>query len=103
VFWFLVAVALSIPRAHGSTRSEPQVTCGITTVAYRFAGTPGQAFDYDGETFRIPRDGSITLIAVKGLSSYRVSTHDLPLDVWPLDEFGMRTVPLPSDNERRTP
>ena len=98
---FAAAIFLSVASFRAPHQFEPQVTCGITTVSYRFVGTPGQRFSYDGETFRIPARGSIELIASKGVTTYRFSTRDLMLDVWPLDQFGTRTVPLPDNPERR--
>ncbi|HET7435103.1 MAG TPA: hypothetical protein VFN10_10385 [Thermoanaerobaculia bacterium] len=77
------------------TVDVPSVTCGIKTVSYRFLGEPGQRFRYDGETFVMPAAGWIELIAERGVSEYQYDNHALPLDVWPRDTFGMRTVPLP--------
>jgi hypothetical protein len=74
--------------------TPPAVTCGIKTVSYRFTGQPGREFRYDGETFRVPASGSIELIASRA-SEYAVGGRKLPLDVWPIDEFGARTVQLP--------
>jgi hypothetical protein len=74
----------------------PKVTCGITTVGYRFVGKPGQAFRYAGDTYVVPEEGEIELIAARHKSSYNIADKSLPLDVWPLDQFGFRTVPLPS-------
>lgn len=74
--------------------TPPAVTCGIKTVSYRFTGQPGRLFRYDGETYRLPASGSIELIASRD-SDYSVDGKKLPLDVWPVDEFGSRTVRLP--------
>ncbi|HEX8172473.1 MAG TPA: hypothetical protein VF824_18200 [Thermoanaerobaculia bacterium] len=74
----------------------PSVTCGITTVGYRFSGVPGQEFRYAGDTYVIPGEGSIELIAERRKTTYHIADKSLPLDVWPLDQFGFRTVPLPS-------
>jgi hypothetical protein len=80
---------------HGKTRA-PRPTCHIETVAYRFVGAAGSRFVYDGETFVMPAKGSIELIADKRATEYRVADRSLPLNVWPRDEFGIRTVSLPS-------
>ena len=74
----------------------PQATCGITTVGYRFRGTPGQEFRYAGDTYSIPAEGTIELIADRRKTSYLIAGRTLPLDVWPRDQFGFREVPLPS-------
>lgn len=72
-------------------------TCGIRTVGYRFAGKPGQEFRYAGDTYRIPQDGAIELIADRRDATYRIDNRTLPLDgVEPLDQFGFRDVALPT-------
>lgn len=71
------------------------LTCGITTVGYRFTGKPGQKFEYAGDEYEIPVEGFVELIADKRKTSYRTEGRTLPLDVWPLDQFGLRVVPLP--------
>lgn len=76
--------------------TPPSVTCGIKTVSYRFIGAPGTEFRYDGEAVRLPVSGEIELIAAKRVTEYEIEGRALPLEVWPKDEFGMRTVPLPT-------
>ena len=53
-------------------------------------------FRYAGETFEIPREGWIELIADRRSTTYRIHDRSLPLDVWPTNQFGFREVPLPS-------
>ncbi|MFP5247827.1 MAG: hypothetical protein ACLGH0_14130 [Thermoanaerobaculia bacterium] len=77
-------------------QAEPTVTCNITTVGYRFRGTPGQAFRYAGDTYTIPAEGWVELIADRDRTTYAIAGRSLPLDVWPRDQFGFRDVPLPS-------
>jgi hypothetical protein len=77
-------------------RSNPAVTCGISTVGYRFTGKPGQQFRYAGETWTVPSEGWIELIAHPRRNTYAINGRSLPLDVWPRDQFGFRDVPLPS-------
>jgi hypothetical protein len=77
------------------TGTPSSATCGIKTVAYRFVGEPGTEFRYAGDTYRVPVRGEIELIAEKGVTEYTVSSRKLALDVWPRDDFGMRTIPLP--------
>ncbi len=78
--------------------TAPSVTCGIKTTSYRFVGAPGTAFRYDGETFTVPASGDIELIAAKRTTNYEYEGRALPLEVWPKDDFGTRTVPLPTTN-----
>lgn len=75
---------------------EPTVTCGIRTVGYRFSGAPGQKFRYAGDEYTIPEEGWIELIADRRKTTYRIGDRTLPLDVWPLNQFGFRDVPLPT-------
>jgi hypothetical protein len=77
-------------------RKEPVVTCGIVTVGYRFRGKPGQEFRYAGDTYEIPEEGWVELIADRRRTTYAIRGRSLPLDVWPRDPFGFRDVPLPS-------
>jgi hypothetical protein len=72
--------------------------CGISTVGYRFTGKPGQEFRYAGDRYTIPSEGFVELIADAGNTSYRVGSKSLPLNVWPIDQFGFRVVSLPSVN-----
>lgn len=74
----------------------PTVTCGISTVGYRFVGKPGQEFRYAGDTYTVPGEGSIELIASPRRTSYSFAGRSLPLEVWPRDQFGFREVPLPT-------
>lgn len=77
----------------------PRVTCGIKTVSVLFIGEPGQPFAFDGDSYIIPLAGEIELIAGRRSKSYRVAEEKLPLDTWPLDGFGRRTVRLPANGE----
>ena len=75
---------------------DPVVTCNIVTVGYRFRGKPGQEFRYAGDSYQIPREGWVELIADKRRTTYAIHGRSLPLDVWPRDPFGFRDIPLPS-------
>ncbi len=77
---------------------EPAVTCGIVTVGYRFRGKPGQEFRYAGDTYEIPKEGWVELIADRRRTTYAIHGRSLPLEVWPRDPFGFRDIPLPSTN-----
>jgi hypothetical protein len=81
-------------RAH-RTR-EPRVTCGIKTVGYRFEGKAGQQFRYAGDTYTVPEEGWIELIADRRNVTYRIDNRTIPLDGFPLNQFGFGEVTLPS-------
>jgi hypothetical protein len=74
------------------------LTCGIRTVGYRFVGKPGQTFEYGRHTYVVPRQGWIELIA-DGATTVRVGRRRVPLDVWPADQFSIRHVPLPKEEQ----
>jgi hypothetical protein len=74
--------------------AAPVPSCGITTVSYRFVGTPGTPFRYEGSDYVIPATGSIELLAGKHSTEYEHAGRQLPLEVWPRDAFGTRTVPV---------
>jgi hypothetical protein len=102
----MIAAALSLKldlgtliQRHKQPAVRPHVECNIKTVSYRFVGAAGTEFRYDGETFRVPAAGSIELLASKKATEYEIGGKTLPLDVWPADEFGARTVPLPAINQ----
>ena len=76
---------------HGSPAPAP--VCHIGTVSYRFVGTPGATFVYSGTRYAIPASGWVELLG--GETIYLAANgRSLPLDVWPLDAFGTRTVPV---------
>jgi hypothetical protein len=78
---------------HHAPASMPVCTSG--TVSYKFAGAPGSTFTYGGTQYSVPASGWIELIAEKSDRSYLAANgRTLPLDVWPIDAFGTRTVPL---------
>src|SRR5262245_36081094 len=81
---------------HRTAVKTPEVTCGISTVGYRFVGKAGQEFRYAGDTYQVPADGFVELIADKNRTSYSYEGKSLPLEVWPKNQFGFREVPLPS-------
>lgn len=71
----------------------PRVVC-VSVVGYEFSGRPGTRFLY-GEEYTIPAEGKILIIATPELTAYQVGYKVLPLDVFPLDEFGFRPVRVP--------
>ena len=74
-------------------RPAPSVTCQSGAVSYKFVGAPGTQFTYTGKQYTVPPRGWIELIGHGRDSKYAANGRDLPLDVWPIDDFGMRTVP----------
>jgi hypothetical protein len=78
---------------HHAPASMPVCTSG--TVSYKFVGTPGSTFTYAGAQYSVPTSGWIELLAEKTDRSYLAANgRTLPLDVWPIDAFGTRSVPL---------
>jgi len=77
-------------------RPAPNVTCHAGAVSYKFVGAPGTQFTYTGKQYTVPQRGWIELISHGRDSKYAANGRDLSLDVWPIDEFGTRTVPLPN-------
>jgi hypothetical protein len=76
-------------------KTETTVTCNIKTVGYRFRGLPGQTFRYAGDTYEIPAEGWVELLADRDKTNYTIADRTLPLEVWPRDQFGFREIPLP--------
>jgi hypothetical protein len=75
---------------------EPKVTCNISTVGYRFRGTPGQQFRYAGDTYTIPAEGWVELIADRKRTSYAFNGQTVRIADSARDPFGFRDVTLPS-------
>jgi hypothetical protein len=76
----------------------PKATCNISTVGYRFRGKPGQEFRYAGDTYRIPAEGWVELIADRRRTTFAVGAQTFPIVETPRDPFGFRDVTLPIDN-----
>src|SRR5947199_2466604 len=74
--------------------ATPTVTCHTGTVSYRFVGTPGATFTYAGAKYSVPQSGWIELLGDGGKVYLAANGRTLPLDVWPIDAFGTRTVPV---------
>jgi len=88
-----IAVQLTVPQL--ARAAAPKPTCNIKTVSYKFTGAPGTAFRYDGEKYTVPTSGSIELIASKKATEAELAGNQISLDLFPIDEFGTRTIPLP--------
>jgi hypothetical protein len=73
----------------------PMPVCHTGTVSYRFTGAPGATFTYGGTRYLVPASGWIELLSADGDKAYLAANgRTLPLDVWPIDAFGTRTVPV---------
>ena len=73
----------------------PTVVCHSGTVSYKFVGAPGATFTYAGAKYSLPKSGWIELLSGHDDKAYLAANgRTLPLDVWPIDAFGTRTVPL---------
>jgi hypothetical protein len=83
--------------------ATPAVTCHTGTVSYKFVGAPGATFTYAGARYSVPPSGWIELLSDNGGKVYLAANgRSLPLDVWPIDAFGTRTVPVQA-NESTSP
>src|SRR5882672_9482848 len=74
--------------------AAPAVTCHTGTVSYKFVGAPGATFTYAGAKYSVPQSGWIELTSDGGKVYLAANGRTLPLDVWPIDAFGTRTVPV---------
>lgn len=75
--------------------AAPVVVCHTGTVSYKFVGAPGATFSYAGTQYSVPSSGWIELLGEATNKDYLAANgRTLPLDVWPIDGFGTRTVPL---------
>jgi hypothetical protein len=95
----VLTAATTLSMDHLRLPEPPRVTCGIRTVSVLFIGEPGQPFAFDGDDYVVPLSGEIELIAGRRSKVYRIADQKLPLETWPIDGFGRRTVRLP-ENER---
>ena len=91
-----VMILAAISLAAILHRPAPTVTCQSGAVSYKFVGAPGMQFRYTGKQYTVPARGWIELIGHGRDSKYAANGRDLSLDVWPIDDFGTRTVPLPT-------
>jgi hypothetical protein len=88
----LQAITLAALLHHAP--AAPVVTCHTGTVSYKFTGTPGATFTYAGAKYSVPASGWIELLGDGGKVYLAANGRTLPLDVWPMDAFGTRTVPV---------
>ncbi|HEX8155127.1 MAG TPA: hypothetical protein VF698_18490 [Thermoanaerobaculia bacterium] len=91
-----LAFTLNLKAPFQHAAPAPTATCNIRTVSYRFVGEAGTEFHYEGDRYVVPAGGTIELLASPRHIEYQVAGRKLPLNVWPIDEFGTRTVPLPT-------
>lgn len=90
----------------GPLVAQYEATCGIKVVGYHIAGRPGQKFAYAGETFTIPAEGFIEVIALPRVKHYAFEGRKLALadGAGALDPFSFRWITLPaSPDPRRNP
>ena len=88
------------PLFRANAQRPGKVVCGISTVGYRFVGKEGQRFRYAGDTYVIPAEGWIELLADRNRTTYSIRGRSVQIDESPRDQFGFRTVVLP-ENERQ--
>jgi len=93
-----ISVDIDLTGLFRRAKPAPKATCNIVTVGYRFRGVPGQEFRYAGDTYRIPSEGWVELIADRGRASYAVDGRTFPIADSPRDPFGFSDVTLPSTN-----
>ena len=93
----VLSLNLNVPVFNSTPTKAPTPVCHITTTSHKFVGAPGTTFRYDGDSFTVPARGWIELVATKA-TSYEVNGRDLPLNVFPRDQFGTETVQLPTAN-----
>ena len=73
-----------MPSSFGNQSIEPVKT------SVRDAASP-----FAGAKYSVPKSGWIELLAEREDKGYLAANgRTLPLDVWPIDAFGTRTVPL---------
>src|SRR5687767_5207811 len=75
--------------------------CGISIVGYRFVGPPRHEFRYAGDTYVIPEEGWIELIADRGNDMYTVNGVRIRIETGLVDQFGFRTVEIARDLSNR--
>jgi hypothetical protein len=79
----------------GQQPAVPTTTCHIRVVSHKFVGAPATVFSYAGDQYSIPPTGWIELIAEKGADTYEFNGRALPLNIFPLDDFGTETISVP--------
>jgi hypothetical protein len=96
-----VEIDLSVLFRRRNARTPTNLVCGIKVVGYHVVGQPGQQFGYGGETFTIPREGFVEIIADPRLRHYVVEGRErlLHAEAWPVDGFGFRWITLPTKNK----
>ena len=94
----MIEAAIAIASLFASPAPAPHATCHAGTVSYKFVGSAGTSFRYSGKQYAVPASGSIELVGHGDQATYAVEGKQLPLDIWPTDGFGTRTVPVPTQN-----
>ena len=85
-------------RRYSDPRSPDGIACGIKVVGYHITGRPGQKFGYARETFTIPAEGFVEVIALPRVKHYTFEGRKHPLEdgVSPLGPFSFRWITLPA-------
>ena len=97
-----ISVDIDLSGLIRRANQSPKATCNISTVGYRFRGKPGQEFRYAGDTYRIPAEGWVELIADRRRTSFGFEGRTFPIAESPRDPFGFRDVALPlTTNEEK--
>ena len=96
-FTALLQIDLDPRSLLGHQQHPPAVSCEINIVGYRFIGRPGQVLVYADETFEIPAEGWIELIADRKRITYACEGVSISFETSSsLDPFGFLTVALPT-------
>ena len=90
-----ISVDIDLSGLIRRANQAPKVTCNISTVGYRFRGKPGQEFRYAGDSYRIPAEGWVELIADRRRTTFAVGGRTFPIAESLRDPFGFRDVTLP--------
>ena len=95
---FSIEIDLGALLGHYRKMPGSDAVCGIKVVGYHIAGRPGQQFVYARETFTIPEEGYVEVIASPRVKHYRFDGRRLPLDgdTGALDAFSFRWITLPA-------
>lgn len=79
-------------------QSHPGQNCA-SAIGFHFYGEPGTRFRYGAAEYVIPRWGSVEIVSDGAVGrTFRANGRELPVAIWPLNEFGFREVPV---SERR--
>lgn len=99
-----IEIDLSALFKHYQKLPGSNAVCGIKVVGYHITGQPGQQFRYARQTFEIPAEGYVEVIAYPRVKHYFFAGRKLPLEGnGALDAFSFRWIALPSTHEEEQP